>query len=147
MRLPPFLLGWAESVVPSCRNHQDRVRWGRGLVVVVEGTEVLATGNKKSGVRIDRKEIETSRGRGDLVCVSWGVRWGWGRQEEDETIYDGEGEINYNSIWVLKWSTQEEGHGQRVRKAGMAHLPLVRRGRNQVPSSSPFKSETMPVVE
>lgn len=144
MRLPPFLLGWAESVVPSCRNHQDRVRWGRGLVVVVEGTEVLATGNKKSGVRIDGKEIETSRGSGDLVCVSWGVRWGWGRQE-DETIYDEEGEINYNSIWVLKRSTQEEGHGERVRKAGMAHL--AKRGRKQVPSFSPFKSETMPVVE
>lgn len=143
MRLPPFLLGWAESMAPSCRNHQDRVRWGRGLVVVVEGTEVLTTRNKKSGVRIDREEIETSRGRGDLVCVFWGVRWGWGRQE-DGTIYDEEGEINYNSIWVLKWSTQE-GHGERVRKAGMAHL--ARRGRKQVPSSSPFKSETMPVVE
>lgn len=46
--------------------------------MVVEGTEVLATGNKKSGVRIDRKEIETSRGRGDLVCVSWGGEMGMG---------------------------------------------------------------------
>lgn len=27
----------------------------------------------------------------------------------DGTIYDGEREINYNSIWVLKWSTREEG--------------------------------------
>ena len=80
MRLPPFLLGRAESVVPSCGSRRDRGRWGRGLVVVVERTEVLATGNRKSGVRIDWKEIETSRGRGDLECVSWGVRWGWGRQ-------------------------------------------------------------------
>lgn len=46
------------------------------VVVVVEGTEVLATGSKKSGVRIDGEKIETSPGRGDLECVSWGVRWG-----------------------------------------------------------------------
>lgn len=26
------------------------------------------------------------------------------------------GEINYNSIWILKWSTREEGWGHRVRE-------------------------------
>lgn len=48
------------------------------MVVVVQGTDFLETGNKKSGVRIDKKEIETSWGRGVLVCSGW-VRWGWGR--------------------------------------------------------------------
>ena len=33
-----------------------------------------------------------------------------------------------------------------VQKAGMAHLPLARPKRTQVPSSSSFKSETMPMV-
>lgn len=43
----------------------------------------------------------------------------------DGTIYDDEREINYNSIWVLKWSTREEGYCQSVwRKAGMAQSPL-----------------------
>lgn len=64
----------------------------------------------------------------------------------DGTVYDGEGEINYNSIWVLKWSTQDKGHGQSLRKAAMAHLPLARPKRTQVPSSDSFKSETMPMV-
>lgn len=36
------------------------------------------------------------------------------------------GKINYSSIWVLKWSTREEGQGHRVREAGMAHLPISR---------------------
>lgn len=64
----------------------------------------------------------------------------------DGTIYDGEEEINYNSIWVLKWSTREEGHGQSVWEAGMAHLPFARTKRTQVPSSSSFKSEYMPMA-
>lgn len=37
--------------------------------MVVEGARALATGNRKREVRIDWKEIETPRGRGDFVCV------------------------------------------------------------------------------
>lgn len=144
MRLPPFLLGRVESVVPSSGSHREAGHQGRGLVMVVKETEVLATGNKKSEVRIDWKEIETSQGRGDLVCAFRGLRWGAG--EVDGTIYDGDGEINYNLTWVLKWSTWEEGHPQSVRGKEMAHLPLTRPEQTQMPSSSSFKSETMPMA-
>lgn len=37
--------------------------------MVVEGPGVLATGNSKSKVRVDWKEIEMSQGRGDFVCI------------------------------------------------------------------------------
>lgn len=69
------------------------------------------------------------------MCVLGG-EVGVGGGEVDGTIYDGEEEINYNSIWVLKWSTRKEGQGLSVREPGMAHLPLARPQRTQVPSSS-----------
>lgn len=77
------------------------------------------------------------------MCIPGGEM---GLGEVDGTIYDGEGEINYNSTCVLKWSTREEGHRQNVRGDEMAHLPLTRTEQTQMPSSSSFKSETMPTA-
>lgn len=48
----------------------------------MEGTEVLATRNKKSEVLIDKKEIETSGGRGDLVCSEVGMEMGEEEMEQ-----------------------------------------------------------------
>lgn len=45
------------------------------------------------------------------MCASWKGRIGM------EQFMTEKGEINYNSIWILKWSTREEGLGQRVREA------------------------------
>lgn len=61
------------------------------MVVVVEATEFPATRNKKSGVRIDKMEIETSWGRGDLVC-SGEVSWGW------------RGKVEWNNLWRRRGS-------------------------------------------
>lgn len=42
-------------------------------------------------------------------------------EDVDGPIYDGEGEINYNSIWILRWSTREE---DRVRECGNQNGPV-----------------------